>query len=247
MDDGLEVLLRRQPADVEDAQRAGAKRCAGRNEELGVHAIREQLDARGEPRRRGAELLGRRENCGRVVQSSLLDARLERALEAAHEPRRGELRVPEAIGGHIRNAETFGGSPGRDGPRDLKNAQGPAAAELIRVRPGHGQGTSPAAHGLRGREHAHAPEERRIARELLEGLRQVAEVEHLAEGIGVRPHVAVEEARELAGLGEGPDPAPEGGKKPDGHARRFLATTRKPVLSSGRRTAASLFQRLSLS
>src|ERR1700682_970924 len=45
--DGLEVLLCRQATDIEDAPRTRAGRRAGRNEELGVHAIRDQLDARG--------------------------------------------------------------------------------------------------------------------------------------------------------------------------------------------------------
>src|SRR5438132_1787797 len=65
--DSLQVLLHRQTTDVEYSRRARTRRRSGGRKQLGVHALREQLDARGAPRSHGAELLGRRENCGRAV------------------------------------------------------------------------------------------------------------------------------------------------------------------------------------
>jgi len=112
------------------------------------------------------------------------------------------------------------------------------------MRPYHGHRAAGATHGPLRREHADAVEQGALARELVEGFGQVAEVEDLAEGVGIGSHVAVEEPQLLAGLGQGPYPAPERGEETDRHQRRFLATTLKPVLSSGRQTAASRFQRL---
>ena len=156
----------------------------------------------------------------------------------------GERRVPEAVGGHVRDAEPAPRDQGRDDPGDLEHAQGGAPPHLGRVRERDLHRASAARHRAGRSVHAHALAQRGVVGELGERLGQVAEVVEAVEGARVGTEVAVDQARLLPGLGQRPDAAAQGREQAHPHQRRFRATTRKPVLSSGRRRAASRFQRL---
>ena len=100
-----------------------------------------------------------------------------------------------------------------------------------------------------------APAQQRDARaqlgvggERVERFRQIAEVADGVEGPSVRTQVAVDQPRVLAGARQLPEAAADGRQQPqDAHRRALRARARKPVLSPGRRIAASRFQRLSRS
>jgi hypothetical protein len=131
-----------------------------------------------------------------------------------------------------------------DDARHLEHAEHGAVAQLLTISEREQQGVRPGVRARAGQE-AHRRAHPRVVRVVLEGLHAIAEVANLVEGARVGLQVAVDEPGMLAVARELAEPAADLGQEPEDHPAVRRATTRKPMLSSGRRRAACRFQALS--
>src|SRR5262249_62004419 len=93
-----------------------------------------------------------------------------------------------------------------------------------------------------GRQHVDTLEERRVAREVAQRFRQIAEVAHAVEGGDVTGHVALEQAAGLPRARQLAEAAAEGGQQPQDHADARTAAYNarcRSTLASGEKSVCT--------
>jgi len=170
---------------------------------------------------RGArpQRLGGGDHRGGVTQAKALDGGLQQSLGAAAR----ELRVREAVGRHVRYAEPRARGQRRHRPGHLEHAQHRARPQPRALGPGQRGGAAAAAQRARRRDHLRVGEQRRIARELLERLHAIAEVQDPVEDLDVTREVAVEQPPGLPRGGQLAESAAQRRQQPERHAARTAA------------------------
>ena len=181
--ESAEVFFGRQPTDVDHGSRRpfGPR---GRHEQLRVDAVRDE----GDPRlRRAARHV--RGQLGRRADHRRRRAQTERRHGAAQQPRprvTREALVPESIARDERHTEAPASDHRGQAASGLEDAHHVAVANDRAVTKRQQHAVECCGMPAAGHE-AHALEHGRIAREVLEAFRQVAEVHDAAKGGRVRP------------------------------------------------------------